>query len=117
MGRASATGVDAMITVIEPGMRSVRTAVRVRALASDIGVERVYVVFNRISEEAQRVALMAHAERELKGAPVLGVLPFSKALARADLEGRSAKVDDTAFNDAVVDIKDALQKELGNAPA
>jgi CO dehydrogenase maturation factor len=117
LGRASATGVDAMIAVVEPGMRSVRTAMRVRALASDIGVERVFVVLNRVSDDEERTVLMAHAERDLKGAPVLGVLPYSKALARADLEGRSVKVDDTAFGDALAGIESALRKELGDAPA
>jgi CO dehydrogenase maturation factor len=117
MGRASASGVDAMIAVVEPGLRSVTTAARVRALASDIGVKRVFVVLNRVSEEAERDALMAHVERELKDARVLGVLPFSKALARADLEGRSVDVDDAAFNDAVAGIEGALRRELGGAPA
>jgi len=117
MGRASASGVDAMIAVVEPGMRSIRTAVRVRGLASDIGIVRVFLVLNRVSEEEQRDALMAHVDRELKGAPVLGVLPFSEALARADLEGRSVDVDDAAFNEAVTGIEAALHKELGGAPA
>ncbi len=117
MGRASASGVDAMIAVVEPGMRSVRTAARVRSLASDIGVGRVFTVLNRVSEDAERDALMAHVDRELKGARVLGVLPLSRALARADLEGRSVDVDDAAFNDAVAGIADTLRKELGGAPA
>jgi len=117
MGRASAAGVDAMIVVVEPGLRSVKTAARVRALASDIGVERVFVVLNRVSGESERDALMALVERELKGVVVLGVLPLSKALARADLEGRSVDVDDAVFNGAVAGVEAALRKELGGAPA
>jgi len=117
MGRASASGVDAMIAVVEPGMRSIRTAARVRALASDIGVERVLVVMNRVSGEAQREALAAHVDRELKRTRVLGVLPHSPALARADLEGRSVVVDDIAFNEAVIAIEAALRRELDGAAA
>jgi len=108
MGRASAAGVDAMIAVVEPGMRSVRTAERVGKLASDIGVKNVYVVMNRISDDGQREVL----EKALEGRKVLGVLPVSKALAHADLEGRSADVDDPAFVGAVDRVGQALDKEF-----
>jgi CO dehydrogenase maturation factor len=117
MGRASASGVDAMLAVVEPGLRSVRTAARILELASDVGIERVLVVMNRVSEDEERDALMAHLDRELKGVRVLGVLPFSKAVARADLEGRSVDADDPAFAEAVEGITDALRKELGDASA
>ena len=48
IGRASARGVDAMIAVVEPGMRSVQTAARIRRLAKDIGIARTFVVANKI---------------------------------------------------------------------
>ena len=108
MGRASASGVDAMIAVVEPGMRSVRTAERVGKLASDIGVKNVYVVMNRVSDDGERDVL----KKALEGRKVLGVLPVSKALARADLEGRSADVDDPAFVGAVDRVGEALDKEF-----
>ena len=108
MGRASASGVDAMIAVVEPGMRSVRTAERVGKLASDIGLKKVYVVMNRISEDGEREAL----EKALGDRTVLGVLPFSRALARADLEGRSVDVDDPAFVGAVDRVGQALEEVL-----
>jgi CO dehydrogenase maturation factor len=108
MGRASAAGVDAMVAVVEPGMRSVRTAERVGKLASDIGVKNVYVVMNRVSDDGERDVLEKALEKALEGRKVLGVLPVSKALARADLEGRSADVDDPAFVGAVDRVGEAL---------
>lgn len=106
MGRASASGVDAMVVVVEPGMRSVRTANSVRKLAGDIGIKRVCAVMNKISEDVERRSLLA----ALEGFEVIGALPFSKALARADLEGRSAQVDDEAFADAVERVCRALEQ-------
>jgi CO dehydrogenase maturation factor len=108
MGRASARGVDAMITVVEPGMRSVQTALRIRKLAGDIGIKTTYVVANKIKEPGERGVL----EAALSGQVILGVLPYSAELARADLEGRAAEVGDPAFAKAVAGITDALEKEL-----
>lgn len=114
LGRASARGVDALITVVEPGMRSVQTAQRARQLAADIGIRRMLVVANRIRSPYE----LARLREVLAGETFLGSLPFSEALARADLEGRSADVDDPAFAAAVHQIGEALAREVeAAAPA
>lgn len=109
MGRASAGGVDAMIAVVEPGMRSLQTATRIRNLAGDIGIKSTFVVVNKIREQREREML----ERALSGQIVIGVLPYFAELARADLEGRPLDMDDRAFAEAVDCIGEALEKELG----
>ena len=108
LGRASAMGVDAMINVVEPGMRSVRTAERISKLALDIGVKKVYVVINKIVEERQREVVQA----ALAAQKVLGVLPYSAALADADLEGGSVDINDPRFFQAVDDIYATVEREL-----
>jgi len=114
LGRASARGVDAMICVVEPGMRSVQTALRAEKLAHDIGIARTFIVANKIREEHEVQSL----ERALKGHTILGVLPFSVELARADLEGRSVAVDDRAFTEAVQRVAEKLAEVLeGNSAA
>ena len=109
MGRASASGVDAMIAVVEPGMRSVQTATRIGKLAADIGIRRTFVVANRIRRQDERDIL----ETALSGQTIIGSLPYSAQLARADLEGRPVDVEDRAFADAVNCIGEALEKQLG----
>ncbi|HID77197.1 MAG TPA: hypothetical protein EYP56_14535 [Planctomycetaceae bacterium] len=109
MGRASASGVDAMISVVEPGMRSVQTAVRIQKLARDIGIQRIFVVVNKVSDANQREAILRCFDNQL----VIGTLPFSAPLARADLEGRSVDVDDRAFQEAVGRLGEALASRLG----
>jgi CO dehydrogenase maturation factor len=109
MGRASASGVDAMIAVVEPGMRSVQTALRIQKLAKDIGITRTFVVANNISDQQQRDVLVRSLNDEL----IIGTLPHSEALARADLEGRSIDVDDPAFSDAISRLGETLERELG----
>jgi len=109
MGRASASGVDAMITVVEPGMRSVQTATRIRKLAADIGIQRSFVVVNKVRQQHEQDALAG----ALSGQVVLGVLPYCEELARADLEGRPADVKQSAFLEAVARVGEALEKQLG----
>jgi len=84
MGRASAAGVDAMIAVVEPGMRSVQTARRIEQLARDIGVARVFAVANKI----RHVDDLEPLKEALGGLPLLGWLPLDAELIQADLEGR-----------------------------
>jgi CO dehydrogenase maturation factor len=109
MGRASAKGVDAMIAVVEPGMRSVHTATRIGQLAGQIGIERTFVVLNKLSRDDQRERL----DRALSGQIIIGTLPFDAGLARADLEGRPVDLENRPFGEAVDRIGEALEKELG----
>ena len=109
MGRASAGGVDAMIAVVEPGMRSVQTATRIRKLASDIGIRRILVVINKIRGQHEVDVLQG----ALRGQDIIGTLPYDAELARADLEGRPVDLENPAFGEAVDRIGEALEKQLG----
>ncbi len=111
MGRASARGVDAMIAVIEPGMRSVQTAARIRQLACDIGITRTVVVANKIREARQRALL----EQALGGSPILAALPYDAALARADLEGRATSTEGADFAEAIRVLGTDLEREFGTS--
>ncbi|MCS7285949.1 MAG: carbon monoxide dehydrogenase accessory protein CooC [Anaerolineae bacterium] len=84
LGRATARAVDAFIIVVEPGLRSLQTAHAVRKLAADIGVERVFVVGNKIKGEEDKEFLKAH----LPGFPFLGFLSYSPLALEADKLGR-----------------------------
>jgi CO dehydrogenase maturation factor len=111
MGRASASGVDAMITVVEPGMRSVQTATRISRLARQIGIERTFVVANKIRREEERERL----DQALSGQMVMGTLPYDEQLARADLEGGGVDLGSREFSRAVDRIGEALEHELSKA--
>ncbi len=108
IGRASARGVDAMIGVVEPGMRSVRTAKRLQHLAREIGIEPFFVVGNRVRSAAEEAALRG----ALPDAAILGVLPYAAELARADLEDRSVGQAEAAVAEAVERVAGELEHEL-----
>ena len=49
--RGTTEGIDAFIVVVEPGQRSIQTAVTVKGLAEELGVKKVYVVGNKVRNE------------------------------------------------------------------
>jgi CO dehydrogenase maturation factor len=113
IGRASARGVDAMITVIEPGMRSVQTAARIHRLAKDIGIVRTFVVANKIRQSHELDVL----QQALDGQAILGALPYNAELARADLEGRPQGMEDRSWAEPVGQIVRALQEQIDGQAA
>ena len=108
LGRASAQNVDAMIAVVEPGMRSVRTAHDVSRMGASLGIPRVFAVCNRVRDPGEEKTL----RRALGEIPVLGVLPHDEQVLRSDLEGRSPFETPGRFLDRLSGVLDSLSREL-----
>jgi len=85
LGRATAKAVDKLIVVVEPGRRSIDTAGHIKQLASEIKLNNIAVVGNKIRGPKDEVFLKEH----LNGFEFLGFLPFDDALIEADLQGKS----------------------------
>ena len=48
LGRGTAEGVDSLIVVVEPSMRSIETAFRIKSLAKDLKIKKVFLVGNKV---------------------------------------------------------------------
>ncbi|HEY3312464.1 MAG TPA: carbon monoxide dehydrogenase accessory protein CooC [Anaerolineales bacterium] len=83
LGRATVDFVDAMLVVVEPTRRSLGTAAQIKKLANDIGLNRLYLVGNKVRNEDEAKFL----EMETPGMPVLGFLPADLAVQEADRLG------------------------------
>jgi CO dehydrogenase maturation factor len=81
LGRATAQAVDAFLVVIEPGRRSLATADKVRQLAGDIGITRVYAVGNKVRGERDWEFLQRESP-----VPTLGYLSTNPELTDADMQ-------------------------------
>lgn len=83
LGRGTAEGVDVMLIVVEPSRQSIETAQRIHTLAEELGVPRLAVVANKVTnpEEHQTIA------RELLQLPILAILPWNEELRRHSLAG------------------------------
>ena len=83
LGRATVDFVDAMIVVVEPTRRSLGTAAQIKKLANDIGLQRLFLVGNKVRNEDEEKFL----EIETPGLPVLGFLTADLKVQEADRLG------------------------------
>lgn len=83
LGRATVDFVDAMLVVVEPTRRSLGTAAQIKKLANDIGLERLWLVGNKVRNTDEADFLVA----ETPGIPVLGSLPADLGVQEADRMG------------------------------
>ncbi len=103
LGRATASAVDKLIVVVEPGRRSIDTAGHIKKLASEIGLKNICVVGNKIRSKKDEEFLKKH----MSGFKLLGFIPYDEALIEADLDGVSPfDVDSTAK----ADVKEMIAK-------
>ncbi len=85
LGRATASAVDKLIVVVEPGRRSIDTAAHIRRLAEEIHLTRIAVVGNKIRSPQDEAFIREH----LADFDILGFLPYGNELIEADLKGQS----------------------------
>lgn len=83
LGRATVDFVDAMLVVVEPTRRSLGTAAQIKKLANDIGLQRLYLVGNKVRNDDESKFL----EEEAKEIPLIGYLPADLKVQEADRLG------------------------------
>ncbi|GAB4471766.1 MAG: carbon monoxide dehydrogenase accessory protein CooC [Anaerolineales bacterium] len=83
LGRATVDFVDAMLVVVEPTRRSLGTASQIKKLANDIGLNRLWLVGNKVRNEDEEKFLMENTP----GLPVLGFLYADLKVQEADRLG------------------------------
>ncbi|MBW1728420.1 MAG: AAA family ATPase [Deltaproteobacteria bacterium] len=85
LGRATASAVDKLIVIVEPGRRSMDTAGHIKKLASEIGLKNIALVGNKIRGQKDEEFLKKH----LSDFEFLGFIRQDEALIEADLDGVS----------------------------
>jgi CO dehydrogenase maturation factor len=87
LGRATASGVDAMIIVLEPGTRSKETARRIISLSKDIGLDKkLFFVLNKMRSVEDEKAVLSEGFGNIK---LLGTIPLDERFVDADCKGVS----------------------------
>lgn len=106
LGRATASAMDKLIVVVEPGRRSVETAQNIKRLAAEIGLSRIFLVGNKIRGQTDQEFL----ERYVTGFEWLGFLPYDEKIIECDLSGKPPYDIDTPAKKIVQEIGRALIK-------
>jgi CO dehydrogenase maturation factor len=87
LGRGTAKSVDALVVVVEPGLRSLETASRIKSLAGDIGLSKIVAVLNKVSNQDEDELITKELEKI--GISKAGAIPYNKGVISADLKGIS----------------------------
>ena len=80
LGRGTTESMDGLLAVVEPSLRSLETFGRVRKLAAEIGVRRVWPVANRIASDEERAFVVEH----LDGVGLIGCIPHSETIVKVN---------------------------------
>jgi len=108
LGRGTTEYMDALIVVVEPGRRSFQTAYQIKRLSEDLNMKRVYIVGNKIVDEADRLLI----RESLKDLPYLGDMIYNEKVAEADKKGVSPYDTDARIKTEVEQILYALEQEV-----
>ncbi len=108
LGRGTTRGIDLMIVVVEPGMRSIETAQRIKMLSEGIEIEHLAAVINK----SNSADIRPHLEK--LGIPVLGEIPYNADIAKADLYGLAPIDVGGEWVDAIASIKENMLKMIAS---
>ena len=82
LGRGTAQAMDILITVVEPGKKSIETAIKIKSLAKQIGIKFVKIVGNKIRGKDDKNFIL----NNLSDFEFLGFIPFDNIYVEADLK-------------------------------
>jgi len=106
--RGTAAAVDFFIVVVEPGKRSIQTALAVRELAKGLGVKEVFVVANKI-REGENITFIKDNIEDMK---FIGSISYNQDIINADMKGISPFGASQITVDEIKKIKDTLDNKL-----
>lgn len=86
LGRRTAEAVDVMIIVVEPGLKSLETAERIKKLATDIGIKSIAVVINKVSSRKEE--LFVKNKLDKLGFEILGCIPRDQLVIQAEMDDK-----------------------------
>lgn len=112
LGRGTSESVDAILIVAEPGLRSVQTARTTAKLARQIGVQRLFAVFNKVVDDKEVDML----KDDLGEVEFIGTIHFNEKVRKADLDGESAFDAAPEFVAEINTLKKRLEEELEEQP-
>jgi CO dehydrogenase maturation factor len=104
LGRATARSVDKLIIVVEPGKKSIETALRIKKLAQDIGITNIAAAGNKVRNDLDKEFMI----NSLPDFTFLGFIPYDPAIIDAEISNsRTLEVSKPVIK-SVLDIYSKL---------
>jgi len=111
MGRASIQGIDALVVVVEPGSRSIETAINIARMAKELGVKQVAAIVNKITDSGQAETIRS----QLADMTILANIEYIPAVQEADLCRRSVLQASEELVDKLREAKIALTNSISSS--
>ncbi|MCD5425696.1 MAG: AAA family ATPase [Methanosarcinaceae archaeon] len=106
LGRGTTRGIDLMIVIVEPGMKSIETAGRIKKHANEIGVKNIALVINKGTSFDVKSHLL---NLEV---PILGEIPYDLEFVNADLNELLPVDIESPSIEAIKEIKSNILKHM-----
>ena len=87
IGRGTARQVDALVIVADSNLKSLEIAKHIHDMASAAGMKQLYLVGNRVMNDAQKEAIQTFADKN--GLSILAFVPFDQKITEADMLGET----------------------------
>lgn len=107
LGRGTGKGIDVMLIVTEPSMKSIELSKHILKLSKGLGVKNNLIVLNKISDDNQ-LKIVSEKFKE-KGLKIFYSLPSDPEIEKADLEG-TAPIDFNPNSKAIEAIRGLIIK-------
>ncbi|MBI5748174.1 MAG: AAA family ATPase [Nitrospinae bacterium] len=107
--RGTAKSVDAMIIVVEPGLRSIKTAETIALLSRELGISRIFYAANKINNSEEKEYILKNLEFS---EDIIGYISYENTIKEADLKGMSPFENSGKLIGEVKEIRDGLNKRI-----
>ncbi|RKD30928.1 AAA family ATPase [Thermohalobacter berrensis] len=104
ISRGTAKGIDLFLIVVEPGLRSLQTANKIKEMAHDIGVKNIYAIVNKLHSKDELIYIRDY----LKDIEIISSIYLNDSIAKADLKGISPA--DTADKELISKIDEIIDR-------
>ncbi len=87
LGRGTAKSVDIMLIIADSSIKSLEIARRIHELATHAGIQKAFLVGNKVADEMQKNVIEDFAEKNRLR--ILDLVPFDKNVLKAEMQGET----------------------------
>jgi len=107
LGRGTTQGIDWLLIVSEPGVKSIETTFRIHKLGEQLGIKKIGILCNKIKNAEEK----NYMEQNLNGLKITGFIPFWEEIQKAELTGEKFWEKPSQFLESLNEILTFLEEK------
>jgi CO dehydrogenase maturation factor len=108
--RGTSESVDAFIVVVEPGKRSIQTAMTIREMAETLGVKNIFVAANKVRGNDD----INYVREGIGDLELIGSISFDHSITEADMRGIPPFENAPALVEEIKEMKARIEERLAS---